>query len=103
MLTVEQLLESGYKEYVDQIHKFGRSWSKIVRGSDGRKRYYVECHEFDWTRYPAIGHPCDRTFSFSVQFTRNGLIFGTHLSSDDLSQAEEFIETLFVTMGCDDY
>ncbi len=107
MITREQLLEAGYKQFRVHHKEFCKVGYQKRFDDERGKKYFITIYEYDHRDLIAMGHTCPE-FSYGpdCQFETYGTTFDVKMLCDDsktVQDVEAFYERLWASMGCDYY
>lgn len=102
-VSLDSLLESGFKEYKNQFEKHCRNFQKRVIDDRGTK-YFIGCKYHDLKNHPHLS--LSPSFEFDTQFTRNSDTFNVLLlnrGDRTIQEVEQFFEDMFQKMEVEYY
>lgn len=106
IMTVESLLDYGFKEYPTNDHeKFDRNWQFCKRDQKGKK-LYVQVRLWGFSKYTTVDRIVHDSFDADVQFDMNGpKTFNVTISVNDMtpSQVVDWFDRMHDKMGCVHY
>lgn len=106
MKQLEDLSKHGFHKYKDAFQCTSKniedkepgayqiSWQKCYYDEDGHKKYFLNAHDWDFTQYKDY-MGVSRNFECQVTRKDTGEAINLTFLSDNLSNAEGFIDTLF--------
>lgn len=105
MLTVQNLLEAGYRPFDDPFKRADKGYQKRVYSPWGT-RYFINVYYYDYSKMEIRNLPISYAFAVDVQFQqRDGTIVNIEFtcSNMDLDFIEKKVEKLFTDLDCNDY
>ncbi len=107
MITREQLLEAGYKQYQVYHKEFTKIGYQKLFEDERSKKYYITLYEYDNRRWKSAERQMpDFSYAPDSQFQSNGTTFNVQTlcdASKTVQDVQEFYERLWVSIGCDYY